>query len=108
MYPIRLDVQILVLTFHRLLVVKISKTAQMSKPRPVIQTHMHGSKYILSIPFSLHTNPCCIHYRIKSVYVPRALDFVQDWWAEVTHGTKNGGSFSEMKGPLLIIQLNLS
>ena len=23
----------------------------------------------------------------------------QDWWAEVTHGAKNGGSFSEMLGP---------
>ena len=25
--------------------------------------------------------------------------FFQDWWAEVTHGAKNGGSFSEMMGP---------
>ena len=24
--------------------------------------------------------------------------FFQDWWAEVTHGAKNGGSFSEMMG----------
>ena len=23
----------------------------------------------------------------------------QDWWAEVTHGAKNNGSFSEMMGP---------
>ena len=22
-----------------------------------------------------------------------------DWWAEVTHGAKHGGSFSEMMGP---------
>ena len=29
----------------------------------------------------------------------RASDFFQDWWAEVTHGSKNGGSFSEMMGP---------
>ena len=29
----------------------------------------------------------------------RASDFFQDWWAEVTHGAKNGGSFSEMMGP---------
>ena len=29
----------------------------------------------------------------------RASDFFQDWGAEVTHGTKNGGSFSEMIGP---------
>ena len=28
----------------------------------------------------------------------RASDFIQDWWAEVTHGAKNGGSFSEMVG----------
>ena len=34
----------------------------------------------------------------------RASDFFQDWLAEVTHGTKNGLSFSEMMGPLLIIQ----
>ena len=29
----------------------------------------------------------------------RASDFFQDWWAEVTHGAKNGGPFSEMMGP---------
>ena len=29
----------------------------------------------------------------------RASDFFQDWWAEVTHGAKKGGSFSEMMGP---------
>ena len=29
----------------------------------------------------------------------RASDIFQDWWAEVTHGAKNGGSFSEMMGP---------
>ena len=29
----------------------------------------------------------------------RVSDFFQDWWAEVTHGAKNGGSFSEMMGP---------
>ena len=32
-------------------------------------------------------------------YLHRASDFFQDWWAEVTHGTKNGGSFSEMMVP---------
>ena len=26
----------------------------------------------------------------------RASDLFQDWWAEVTHGAKNGGSLSEM------------
>ena len=29
----------------------------------------------------------------------RASDFYQDWWAEVTHGAKNVGSFSLMIGP---------
>ena len=29
----------------------------------------------------------------------RASDFFLDWWAEVTHGAKNGASFSEMMGP---------
>ena len=29
----------------------------------------------------------------------KASNFFQDWWAEVTHGAKNGGSFSEMMGP---------
>ena len=28
----------------------------------------------------------------------RASDFLQDWWAEVTHGAKLDGSFSEMMG----------
>ena len=28
----------------------------------------------------------------------RASDFFQDWWAEMTHGANNGGSFSEMMG----------
>ena len=31
--------------------------------------------------------------------IRRASDFFQDLWAEVTHGAKNGGSFSEMMGP---------
>ena len=29
----------------------------------------------------------------------KASDFFQDRWAEVTHGAKNAGSFSEMMGP---------
>ena len=29
----------------------------------------------------------------------RTSDFFQDWWAKVTHGAKNGGSFSEIMGP---------
>ena len=28
--------------------------------------------------------------------------FFQDWWAKVTHGAKNGGSFSEMMGPSIL------
>ena len=31
----------------------------------------------------------------------RASNFFQDWWAEVAHGAKNGGSFSDMMGPSL-------
>ena len=27
------------------------------------------------------------------------LQIFFNWWAEVTHGAKNGGSFSEMIGP---------
>ena len=26
------------------------------------------------------------------------LQIFHNWWAEVTHGAKNGGSFSEMMG----------
>ena len=33
--------------------------------------------------------------------------FFQDWWAEVTHGAKNGGSFSEMMGPSIYLPLPL-
>ena len=32
-------------------------------------------------------------------YYGRASDFFQDSWAKVTHGAKNGGSFSKMMGP---------
>ena len=32
-------------------------------------------------------------------YCYRASDFFQDCWAEVTHGAKTGGSFSEMMAP---------
>ena len=32
----------------------------------------------------------------------RASDFFQDLWAEVTHGAKNGGLFSEMMGPSIL------
>ena len=46
--------------------------------------------YQISVPVSK-----CI---LRRVYT-RASDFFQDWWAEVTHEAKNGGSFSEMMGP---------
>ena len=36
-----------------------------------------------------------------SIPLTRAYDFFQDWWAEVTHGAKNGGSFFEMMGPII-------
>ena len=31
--------------------------------------------------------------------INRASVFFQDWCADVTHGAKNGGSFSEMMSP---------
>ena len=34
----------------------------------------------------------------KTESISRASDFFQDWWAEMTHGAKNGRSFSEMMG----------
>ena len=39
--------------------------------------------------------------KYSSYTLTRASDFFQDWWAEVTHGAKNNGSFSEMMGPSL-------
>ena len=36
----------------------------------------------------------------RNMYIIRASDFFQDWWAKVTHGAKNGGPFSEMIGPM--------
>ena len=37
--------------------------------------------------------------KLKENKNSRASDFFQDWWAKVTQGEKNGGSFSEMIGP---------
>ena len=37
--------------------------------------------------------------RPKTLSLHRASDFFQDWWAEVSHGAKNDGSFSEIMGP---------
>ena len=36
-----------------------------------------------------------------SGFVRPGLQIFQDWWAEVTHGAKIGGSFSEMMGPCI-------
>ena len=36
---------------------------------------------------------------IENTCTLQGFRFFQDWWAEVTHGAKNGGSFSEMMGP---------
>ena len=57
--------------------------------------------------FRLNLAGLCVCLRAKSGFLTsrpigqlcRASDFFQDWWAEVTHGAKNGGSFSEMMGP---------
>ena len=37
--------------------------------------------------------------KLQKIKYTRASDFFQNWWAKVTHGAKNGGSFSEMMGP---------
>ena len=34
----------------------------------------------------------------RQSHIYRASDFFQDWWVKVTHGAKNGGSFSKMMG----------
>ena len=65
--------------------------------------HFQAAKALVSI--------CLITYVIATIFTCagtavvgikrqyRASDFFQDWWAEVTHGAKNGGLFSEMMGP---------
>ena len=40
----------------------------------------------------------CELIRLNMVFC-RASVFFQDWWAEVIHGAKNGGSYSERMGP---------
>ena len=39
------------------------------------------------------------HRVMSHLSISRASDFFQDWWTEVTHGAKNGGSFSESLMP---------
>ena len=49
----------------------------------------------------INTQNRCFHEERsnKKYHTCKASDFFQDWWADVTHGAKNGGSFSEMMGP---------
>ena len=42
------------------------------------------------------------------VVVNRASDFFQEWWAKVTHGAKNGGSFSKRMVPSISNQTQLT
>ena len=37
-------------------------------------------------------------YILPQKALSSASDFFQDWWAKVTRGATNGGSFSEMMG----------
>ena len=46
------------------------------------QNHSESSEFCISLSSSI-----------------RASDLFQDWWVEVTHEAKNGGSLSEMIGP---------
>ena len=62
-----------------------------------ISNHMHCLFKVSICPFT----SCPVH-------ISRASDFFQDWWAEVTHGAKNGGSFSEMMGPSVSNQPELT
>ena len=49
----------------------------------------------------------CFNCACAPILKVRASDIFQDWLAEVTHGAKNGGSFSEMMGPKHI-KLNIT
>ena len=44
-----------------------------------------------------------IFFHLYSLYKidveAQVSDFFQDWWAKVTHGAKNDGSFFKMMGP---------
>ena len=44
-------------------------------------------------------------YKELKYYSCRASDFFKVFWAEVTHGAKNGGSFTEMMDPSMNPQL---
>ena len=60
--------------------------------------------------FHCETNYCVSAVKVSTVFgVSTGLQiFLQDWWAEVTHGAKNGGSFSEMMGPSISNQPQLT
>ena len=71
-----------------------------------ICTHAQNSWYPLYPRFSL-LYTCEIMLRVTNIFKQLKMHmivlglqiFCQDWWAEVTHGAKNNGSFSEMMGP---------
>ena len=46
--------------------------------------------YGLELKFCAHKLPFLCKYRACLEGKFRASDFFQDWWAEVTHGAKNG------------------
>ena len=58
-----------------------------------ITTFEPAHELLTCITFVSTEGPCA------SALMPGLQIFFQDWWAEVTHGAKNGGSFSEMMGP---------
>ena len=72
----------------------------------IVMVFMHilpdsNQNHIKNSSKTLKSFPCTRFHQTKWC---RASDFFQNSWAEVTHGAKNGGSFSEMMGPLMIIQ----
>ena len=62
-----------------------------------IERHSPSILYFQQLPSD--NPPFHIIDELPDQHNARASDFFQDWWAEVTHGAKNGGSFSEMMGP---------
>ena len=63
-------------------------------PLDTLKWAFKGGIYLCLWPYAICSKISC-----PGRNVCRASDFFQDWWAEVTHGAKNGGSFSEMMGP---------
>ena len=54
---------------------------------------------VILVIYTGHSNLLNQFLKCFNQPVTRASDLFQDWWAEVTHGAKNRGSFSEMMGP---------